>query len=330
MLKNIIFLFTFCLGASPQEISNKPIHHYVFFDLERERISDESFLKTPQFEGTQLKYTWPELEPEKDKYDFNAIEKDLNFLNAHGKKLFIQIQDLSFTVSRKYVPKYLLNEAEFHGGASLHYSGEGEDAKPEGWIARRWDKAVRNRFQKLLKELGKQFDGRIAGINLPETAFSHGDKEDFTPSNYRDAIVETMKAMKSAFTKSVTMQYANFMPGEWLPHEDHGYLRDVYESASKLGVGVGGPDLLPFKKGQLNHAYRFIPEFSGKIPTGIATQWDNYKHLNPNTGKEVSVSELYGFAKNQLKVDFIFWCTQEPYFTRDLIPFLGKVVKSEN
>lgn len=325
-----MLLFAFvCLAAFAQEIPVKKIRHYVYFDLERNRIAEESFLKMPQFEGAQLKYTWSELEPEKDRYHFEAIEKDLNFLTARGKRLFIQIQDLSFVVSKKHVPDYLINNAEFHGGANLHYTGEGAEEKPEGWIARRWDKAVQDRFQKLLAELGKKFDGRIAGINLSETAFSCSEKDElkpsgFSPSIYRDAIIDTMKALKTAFPKSIAMQYANFMPGEWLPYEDQGYLKDIYEAAVKFEVAVGGPDLLPFKKGQMNHAYHFIPQVSGKVPTGIAVQWDNYKHVDPRTSKTVNVQELFDFAKNNLKVDLIFWCTQEPYYSRDLIPFLTK------
>lgn len=64
--------------------------------------------------------------------------------------------------------------------------------------------------------------------------------------------------MKRAFPKSVVMQYANFMPGEWLPHDDRGYLRSVYAHARAWGVGVGGPDLLPFRPAQLSHAYPLI------------------------------------------------------------------------
>jgi hypothetical protein len=67
-----------------------------------------------------------------------------------------------------------------------------------------------------------------------------------------------MKALKHAFPKSAVIQYANFMPGEWLPGDDKGYLRTVYKEARALGVGVGGPDLLPFRPGQNNHSYPLI------------------------------------------------------------------------
>lgn len=53
-----------------------------------------------------------------------------------------------------------------------------------------------------------------------------------------------MQSLKEAFPKSVVLVYDNFMPGEWLPREDQGYMRAVYQAAKKLKV-VGGHDLLP-------------------------------------------------------------------------------------
>src|SRR4051812_30233192 len=97
------------------------IHHYIFFGMDREQIADERFLNTKSVEGAQLKYTWKELEPAKNEYDFAAIRHDLEFLNSKGKKLFIQLSDVSFESARKPFPKYLLNDPEFDGGAVQQY-----------------------------------------------------------------------------------------------------------------------------------------------------------------------------------------------------------------
>ncbi|MEO1652072.1 MAG: hypothetical protein AAFU64_00885 [Bacteroidota bacterium] len=70
--------------------------HYIFFNIERDRIQESNFLHHPKISGAQLKYTWSELEPQKGQYNFQALEKDLLFLNQRGKKLFIQLQDVSF------------------------------------------------------------------------------------------------------------------------------------------------------------------------------------------------------------------------------------------
>ena len=304
--------------------------HYVFFNRDRERISDAAFLSTKAFEGAQLKYTWRELEQGKDGYDFSAIEHDLTFLNSNGKKMFIQLQDVSFDPNIINVPRYLLNDARYNGGADKQYSIPDDDetrAVPEGWVARRWDPAVQERFHKLLLALGKEFDGKIEGINLAETAVSFGESgrlfpKGFTPAAYRDAIIANMRVLKTAFPKSVAMQYANFMPGEWLPDDDRLYLRSVYQRAGELKVGVGGPDLLPYKPGQMNHCYPLIRQCEGKIPTGIAVQDGNYQHKNPKSGQPVTISEMVGFATEYLKADYIFWCTQEPFYSKNLIPFL--------
>ena len=99
-------------------------------------------------------------------------------------------------------------------------------------------------------------------------------------------------------------------------------LRDVYTAAILHKVGVGGPDLLPYKRGQMNHAYHFISKLNGEVPVGIAIQWNNYKHVNPRTGKQVTIPELFTFEHDNLKADYLFWCTQYPYFDKEVIPFV--------
>jgi hypothetical protein len=303
--------------------------HYVFFNRDRQRISEAAFLETKAFQGAQLKYTWRELEHVKDGYDFSPIREDLAFLTSKGKQLFIQLQDASFDRTIVNVPQYLVKDPVYHGGAEKQYDINDDDeehAVPAGWVARRWDPPVQARFQKLLAALGEEFDGKIEGINLPETSVSFGESgrlypKGFTPVLYRDAVITNMIVLKRAFPKSVTMQYANFMPGEWLPENDRGYLRVVYERARELGVGVGGPDLLPYKPGQMKHCYPLLRQSAGEVPTGIAVQQGNYRHKNPMTGNQVTIAGLVGFAKGELKVDYIFWCTEEPYYSRDLVPY---------
>jgi hypothetical protein len=311
-------------------LSAKPVHHYVFFNMERERIKEASFLATKALEGAQLKYTWRELEPEKDRYDFEAIRKDLAFLTSKEKKLFIQLQDSSFSERHILVPKYLQTD-EYHGGIAPQYEikdGDEEHAQIAGWVSRRWDPAVQLRFRKLLAALGHEFDGRIEGINLPETSIGFGETgklfpQDYSNEIYRDAVITNMRALKKAFAKSVVIQYANFMPGEWLPDSDKSLLRTVYKEAMTMGAGVGGPDLLPFRRGQNNHSYPLIKAAAGSIPTGIAVQDGNYADVDRKTGRRLTITELLAFARDQLMVDYVFWCTEEPYYSTELIPFLN-------
>ncbi len=324
-------LFILLAGTS---VSAKPVHHYVFFGQDREKIKEAaSFLKTTALEGAQVTYSWRQLEPKQDEYDFSYIREDLAFLSSKGKKLFIQLQDVTFSESRINVPRYLLQDVMYNGGAAKQYhvkEGDEENAVVAGWAARRWDPAVQARFHKLLFALGREFDGSIEGINFAETSVGFGYTGRLFPKGfsfeiYRDAIITNMKTLKQAFPKSVAIQYANFMPGEWRPTKDRGYLRAVFEAAKASKVGVGGPDLLPNRPGQLKSSYPLIREAAGIVPVGIAVQDGNYDDVDPKTGKHLTIAELIKFATEYLKVDYIFWCTQEPYYSENLIPFLNRL-----
>ena len=308
----------------------KPVHHFVFVGRQREKLADSSFLQTKALEGAQVSYSWSELEPAKDTYDFTLIREDLRFLQSRGKKLFIQLQDVTFSEARIGVPKYLLRDPVYNGGADKQYEFKDDDENQPvvaGWVARRWDPAVQERFHKLLVALGNEFDGRVEGINFAETSVGFGTSGRFFPKGfsytiYRDAIIANMKALKQSFPKSVTMEYGNFMPGEWRPTEDRGYLRAIYDAAKASRVGMGGPDLLPFRPGQLKGSYPLIRDVSGDVPTGIAVQDGNFGAIDPTTGKPVRISTLVKFATEYLNVDYIFWGTQEPYYSDQVIPFM--------
>ena len=315
----------------------KTVHHYVWFGGDRDGMKEaKAFLENKNIEGAQILYPWRRLERGKDEYDFAPIREDIDFLKARGKKLWVQLQEVSFSETRKNVPDYLMNDSIYHGGIAPQYELPGQDeskARIAGWVARRWDPAVQERFHKLLSALGKEFDGEIAGINLPETAIVFGSSgklfpPGFSHQSYRDAIVTNMKALKRAFPKSVAMQYANFVPGEWRPTEDKGYLRGVYTAAKEAGVAVGGPDLMPFRPGQVGSSYPLIHEFSNSIPAGIAVQDGNFEEINPNTGKPVTFNDLLDYATRYLRVDYIFWGTEEPYYSRDVIPGLTRLKKN--
>jgi hypothetical protein len=304
------------------------VRHYVFVGMDREKLLEPGFVDRKGVDGFQVKYTWRQLEQGKDNYVFDDIRADLALVTARGKKLFIQIQDSNFTMEFVPVPKYLQREPEFHGGVVQQVElTDGKPAKPYGHVARRWDPAVRERFHKLLFALGSEFDGRIEGINLPETAIDVPVTgplvpDGFTPEVYRDGLLETMAALKKAFPKSTVMMYANFMPETGTTGEPI-LLKSLYKKAAELGVAMGGPDLLPNRKFQLLNSYPLIQEYSSKIPMGIAVQDGNLDDIDPKTGKPVTVQQLMAFATEYLHVTYIFWGTQEPYFTRDVAPFLA-------
>ena len=328
-------LIVIVLFAVTPLVAQYGLQNYVYFNLDRDQIRQPWFADSKLFSGAQLKYRWAELEPEKGKYSFDEIREDLQFLTNKDKRLFIQIQDVSFDPAIINVPKYLLGGEEYNGGADLQYFfSDDEDNKPvkAGWVSRRWDMSVAERFGALLDALGKEFDGKIEGVTLPETAVDFGSTgkyypKGFTPEIYRNAILEYMKRAKHAFPKSQVIQYANFMPGEWLPWDDKGYLKSVFEQGMKLGIGLGGPDVIPYKKAQMNHSYKFANEYLGKIVVGYAVQEGNYSQKNAKTGKVMTIADIYEFAASYLNAKYIFWYPEKPYFEKEVIPYLYSIKK---
>jgi hypothetical protein len=326
-----VFIGCYLLLSTLKVFAKEPVKQYVFFSKDRDAIHEMSFFANPAFEGAQITYAWKQLEHGKGGYDFKMIREDLNFLTAQGKKLFIQLQDVTFDSAYIAVPAYLLTDSIYHGGIAAQYNFAGEhEEKPRnaGWGSRRWDKAVAERFHALIEALGKAFDGKIEGINLQETAAEYGSSgkffpAGFTPECYRDAVKENMLTLRKAFPKSVAIQYANFMPGEWRPDSDKHYLSDLYAYAKQIGIGMGGPDVLVNKKGQMDNSYELIRSIAaGHIPIAMAVQQGNYNIVNARTEKQVTVPEIYDFAKNYLKADYIFWYREEPFYTREVLPYL--------
>ncbi len=303
-------------------IEEDGIRHFVYFARDREGIHDHPFLESPRFVGAQIMYPWSELEPSKGRYEFSVITKDLDYLKSKGKELFIQLQDATFDPRFRGVPDYLCAQ-EYGGGAVLQRNDNGI---PDGWTAKRWNKRVRERFSLLLRALGETFDGRVEGINLQETAVGVTSKYDgsFSPSVYAESIKANMLALKEAFPRSVKIQYANFMPGEWLPWEDKGFLRSIYQFGEEIGVGLGAPDLMVRRKGQLNHALAMMHEHKYSVPLGIAVQDGNYIGLTDaafvKEDRENIVPLLHAFAKDFLNVHYMFWVNQDPYFEEDVLP----------
>ncbi len=306
------------------------IKHFVYFARDRDLIHDHAFLSIQRFAGAQIMYSWEQLESQKGQYDISIIQEDYNYLLKYNKKLFIQLQDATFNPKYKGVPAYLLT-SEYDGGAINQREDNGETY---GWVAKRWNGKVQERFALLLEALGKEFDGKIEGINLQETAIGMSNLADstYSPEIYFYSVKANMLALKKAFPISPSMLYANFMPGEWLPWEDEGYLRSIYNYGEEIGVGLGGPDLMVQRKAQLNHALKMMHEGTYTVPLGIAIQDGNYigktgadKDYNEYiesapSERENRVPLLHAFAKDFLRVKYMFWVNQDPYFTEDVIP----------
>ncbi len=301
------FIATFC--SCLVFASNKQLQNFLFIGGNDPKSIESKI--TDQINGVQIVYSWKDFEQEKDVYNFKRIEQDFSFLNARKKKLWLQLQDRFFYIDDKSIPEYLQNESIYQGGLASQNDKPGEGKKIEhGWVTKQWNPNVRKRYQKLIKEIAKRFDGRIYGINLPETAadinIEKESKSGFSCDKYYEGTMENINFAREVFKKSFVVQYTNFWPCEW--ENDHNYMRRLFQNASKRSIGLGGPDIIPFRKGQMENSYPFFNEYRGKLQiVTFAVQEPTRTYTNPKTGKKFTDEEFIDFGKNFLGADIIFW-----------------------
>ncbi|MGH9614740.1 MAG: hypothetical protein ACRD4P_16860 [Bryobacteraceae bacterium] len=303
-----------CVISYAAPASTEPENFLYTNSSDLRRIQNE--LNRPDIAGVQIVYNWKDLEPEKDKYDFGAIERDLRFLTARHKKLFIQVQDRFFLPDAKNVPGYLMKDPIYDGGIVPQYDHQGE-GKPVtmGWATEQWNPNVRKRYQKLLQSLAKQFDGKVYGVNLPETAIdinTERDKTGFSCDKYFNAEIENVGLAKRAFQKSYVVQYVNFWPCEW--NNDHNYMGRLFAYAVENNIGLGGPDIVPYRKGQMKNSYPFFHRYKDRLVLiAMAVQEPTLTYINPRTKKRFTKEEFQEFAKNYLGAKIVFWTTSAPW-----------------
>jgi hypothetical protein len=275
-------------------------------------------LARPDIDGVQIIYNWRQLEPEEGQYDFSEIERDLAAVTELDKKFWIQIQDRFFMNRFRPVPDYLQTEAIYGGGLTPQYDDDRN--VQQGWVVTQWNPAVRARFQALLTALAAEFDGRVFGLNLPESAVNidpDTDQSGFTCDAYVAASLENIGAARAAFQQSHVVQYANFWPCEW--NNDKGYMQRAFEDAEAKGYGMGGPDIAPNRRGQMRNSYPFFNAFHERLPiVAMAIQEPTLAYRNPETGAPFTRTEFVDFAENYLGVDVIFWSVAAPWISEPL------------
>ena len=117
-----------------------------------------------------------------------------------------------------------------------------------------------------LAAIAKQFDGRVYGVNLPETAIDLDEKKPpkgFSCDNYFAGEMENLAYARKAFSQSHVVQYVNFWPSEW--NNDRNYMGRLFAFASANNIGLGGPDIVPNRKAHMKNAYPFFNQYKDKL-----------------------------------------------------------------
>ena len=312
MIRRALLLLAL-LTAAPA-LATEPANFIFAGGSEAEEIVD--LLARPDVGGVQIIYNWRRLEPSEGVYDFSKIERDLTVTEAHGKKLWLQLQDRFFWATSRNLPDYILNEPQYDGGLMQQktFVAEGE---PQGvaWVAKQWNPALRARFQALIAALAERFDGRIAGFNFDETAVDVGeDTSQFDCDGYFAAELENARFARAAFKRSPVVQYVNFWPCQW--GDERGYFARFFAAAAEDGIGLGGPDIVPWKTGQMKNSYPFFNDYRGKLPVvAMAVQEPTLTYIDPVTGEPFTRQAFVDFATGYLGVDIIFWTADAPWLS---------------
>jgi hypothetical protein len=302
------------LAGAPSSWANgaEPAH-FLFIDSDA-LAAHAALIERADIAGVQIVYSWKSLETAQDQYDFSQIESDLAFLAGRGKKLFAQVQDRFFERRFRNVPRYLLEEPRYGGGLAPQSDNPGENL-PEGagWVAMQWNAGVRERFQKLLSALAARFDGRLFGVNLPETAADvDREKNGFDCDAYYAAERDNVLFARHVFRTTHVVQYVNFWPCEW--NDERKYMSRFFEFAAINHIGLGGPDIVPWQPGQMKNSYPFFNRYRGRIGlVAMAVQEPTLTYRNPKTGKKFTRGEFVAFARDYLGVDIIFWSVTAPW-----------------
>lgn len=276
----------------------------------------EHLLKRPEIDGVQIVYSWKKLEPARGRYDLSPIQRDLENARRLGKKLWVQLQDRFFRPQDRNLPNYILDEPKYGGGLArqLDTAGEGK-VVAAGWTAMQWNPAVRERFQALIAAVAERYDGEIEGLNLPETAYQlpEGPNDGFDCDAYFEAELENILFARAAFADSHVVQYVNFFPCEW--NNNRGYMERFFEVAVERGIGLGGPDIVPYRRGQMRNSYPFFNRRHRELPViAMAVQEATLTYTNPRTGNRFTREEFIDFGTDYLGVDIIFWTQEAPWF----------------
>lgn len=300
--------------ASATASGKKTATNYLYSSIGDFDTNVKPLIDRPDVAGVQLVVPWKAMERKKGQYDFSEIDRVLKYVQDRHKKLFIQVQDRFFALPAR-LPDYLLKDPEYKGGAAPTKNENGLGPGEPGAVAAQWNPQVRDRFQQLLKAMAQKFDGRLAGVNLPETATEVDTKKDHTGYSddaYFKAELDNMAYGKKVFRKTQFIQYVNFWPGEW--NNSRTYMSRTFEFAKKHGIGLGGPDVLPGAKAQLENSYPFFKKYRGQLPmVAMAVQEPDFEYKNPKTKKPYTRQEFIDFGSNTLGADGLFWATSAPW-----------------
>ncbi|MCP4090207.1 MAG: hypothetical protein GY746_10490 [Gammaproteobacteria bacterium] len=282
-------------SKTPHQRKYHPGHYISLNRFEKESAFSQAL--QPGAIGIQVRYSWRELEPEPDIYDLTRIATALKSMSANQAQLVVFIEDKTFK-DEYPTPPYLQKDFTLAN-------------RNGGYTTIRWDPYVIERMNKLVAEIGRNFDchPNFEGIAFQESALSLDgnilDANGYTATKYKDALINILQSAASNLPQSQIFWYMNFLP------RNQRYIANIANIVSKSGIAMGGPDILPDNYALKENVYPFFSQFHGKMTLFNSMQYDSFAHpkkiLTTPASKYWTMEELFIFARDKLYVNYIFW-----------------------
>ncbi len=275
---------------------------------------------TPALRGMQVRYSWAELEKSFGVYDFTSIEKRLAELTARNKRLIILLELKSWGIDTDLVPNYVTSNPIYEQGI-FAFSRDGSDTIT-GSNIKLWNPMVRDRLAALISALGKRFNSHeyFEGIGLTETSLGYPIKPltSTQKDDYYDNLLVINKKMRASFPNTMTFQFTNY---------PRTLLTTLVDDLKGMGSALGCPDVFiedpglnyPGNKWSPPGLYKYYPKNSDLMPLTVKVEPANYRNTRwDDKGYQPTISELLNFARDNLKVNYIFWVRDFGYYKKVL------------
>lgn len=291
-------------SAAPTNVDANNFHpgHYMLVGPYDSDSAFNEIRDNNDFLGVKKVYTWKGLEPAENDYNFDEIAKDLQYLQAMGKRLWLEVTITRWSPTSPNTPRYMWNDPKYGGVDPNYYGSFQYTPGSSAWRAIIWNNNVSDRLVALYAALGERFNNEpyFEGINVGETSMEAGPK--WTSAGVEAAFKKMALGAKRAFPNKVVFLQPNWGPpdpvklGEWL---------------SNVGVAIGAPDTVI--NGKNPWVLDMQKQYHDNIPTGPDVQWDNYE-------RGATSAEILDYAVEKANPWYMFWEKRDPYFNSDVIP----------
>jgi len=227
----------------------------IYFDYHEPDTSSPKHIDHPHVDGVLLRWSWAQIEPEKAKYDFSPIERDIAPWVKAGKKVLV-----GFPLAGQHGVE--TPEWAYGGVERIDFIRTGKETSVS--VPKYWDPRFVPLVSGMVRALGARYDKdpRIEAVMIGAghigfltAAPNKGGAEAFlkagwTPQRWKDYAQAMIRLYREAFpSKPLFMRGESLVvrardPGKIGFPKSHPNFTDVrdeilYEAATRYGVGVG-------------------------------------------------------------------------------------------